>query len=61
VRPSGAPEAGQIRVADLSVFAFASLGYGATEARNTQAATIPGSARIVGQEFGGAAFQLASR
>ncbi len=61
VRPSGSSEPGQIRAADLSVFAFATLGYGAEETRTTPAATIPGSARIVGQGFGGAAFQLASR
>lgn len=52
---------GRVSGADLSVFAFASLGYGPDEIRTTVAATIPGSARIVGQGFGGAAFQLASR
>jgi murein L,D-transpeptidase YafK len=56
-----APSQAPLRPADLSVFVFASLGYGATVSPTASVPTIPGSARIVGQGFGGAAFQLASR
>ena len=45
----------------LSVFVFASLGYGSGASPTAAAPTIPGAARIVAQGFGGAAFQLASR
>ena len=54
---AGAP----LRPGDLSVFVFASLGYGASASPTQSVPTIPGAARIVGQGFGGAAFQLASR
>jgi murein L,D-transpeptidase YafK len=50
-----------LSVGDLSVFVFASLGYGAGVSPTEAAPTIPGAARIVAQGFGGAAFQLASR
>ena len=45
----------------LSGLVFASLGYGSATSPTAAAPAIPGSVRILGQELGGAAFQLAVR
>ena len=50
-----------VRPADMSIFVFASLGYGVGEPPKPAMSLISGSARIIGQGFSGAAFQLASR
>ncbi|MDB5558506.1 MAG: hypothetical protein JWQ36_1440 [Enterovirga sp.] len=60
LRPPAGLEA-SARPTDLSVFVFASLGYGAGEMPVATAAFLPGSAAIVPQGFAGATFQLASR
>ena len=50
-----------LQIGLMSVFVFASLGYGSVVSPTAAVPTIPGAARIVGQGFGGAAYQLASR
>ena len=50
-----------LKPGDLSVFVFASLGYGSGDPPTAGVPTIPGAARIISQGFGGAAYQLALR